>query len=261
MPKVNYHTHTPRCQHATGSDEDYIRAAIEGGYSVLGFADHAPWPFGGGYVSPIRMPFTAWPDYVRSISLLKEKYAGQIDIRLGLESEYFPRYRDHMMRLRDEGCEYFILGEHYVSSEEDNPYIGQECATDDGLKRYADATAEAIATGLFCCVAHPDLYMRPRHGFDQACMDAADTICQAAKEYHLPIEYNLLGLLTQFEGHDRGYPDANFWRYVRKWDNGVIIGVDAHEPGHLTNQLLWDTAAKNLTDLNFRIVTEINDHK
>ena len=27
--KVNYHTHTRRCNHAIGSEEDYSKAAIE----------------------------------------------------------------------------------------------------------------------------------------------------------------------------------------------------------------------------------------
>ena len=32
--KTNYHTHTTRCMHATGSDEDYVLSAIKGGYYV-----------------------------------------------------------------------------------------------------------------------------------------------------------------------------------------------------------------------------------
>ncbi len=252
--KKNYHTHTARCQHAEGSDEGYVRAAIAAGFGVLGFADHAPWDFASGFRSAIRMGAAEWPDYAASVRRLKEKYAGQIDIRLGLESEWSPRYRDQMHRWMDEGCEYLILGQHFVDTEECNPYIGKECASDDGLLRYADSTAEAIATGLFCYLAHPDLYMRPRHGFDKLCERAADTICQAAKEANMPIEYNLLGLLSELKGTSRGYPDADFWQYVRKWENDVIIGVDAHHPDHLLNESLWDTGRRRLENLGCRIV-------
>lgn len=28
--KTNYHTHTTRCMHAVGDDEDYVRSAITG---------------------------------------------------------------------------------------------------------------------------------------------------------------------------------------------------------------------------------------
>ena len=33
--KTNYHTHTTRCMHATGDDEDYVLSAIKGGYRIL----------------------------------------------------------------------------------------------------------------------------------------------------------------------------------------------------------------------------------
>lgn len=39
----NYHTHTTRCMHAIGSEEEYILAAISAGYTELGFSDHTPW--------------------------------------------------------------------------------------------------------------------------------------------------------------------------------------------------------------------------
>ena len=72
--KANYHTHTPRCQHAVGTEEDYVRAALDGGFETLGFSDHTPWPFASGYVSGIRMGMELLPDYIASIRALKAKY-------------------------------------------------------------------------------------------------------------------------------------------------------------------------------------------
>ena len=40
--RTNYHTHTTRCLHATGSDEEFVLSAIKGGYQELGFSDHTP---------------------------------------------------------------------------------------------------------------------------------------------------------------------------------------------------------------------------
>ena len=73
----------------------------------------------------------------------------------------------------------------------------------------------------------------------------------------MPIEYNLLGLLSELTGHPRGYPNSDFWAYVRKWDNDVILGVDAHDPAQLRNQFVWDTAVKRLEGLGHRIVDQI----
>ena len=53
--KTNYHTHTNRCMHATGSDEDYVLSAIKGGYQELGFSDHTPWKYHTDYVADMRM--------------------------------------------------------------------------------------------------------------------------------------------------------------------------------------------------------------
>ena len=43
MIKRNYHTHTKRCGHAIGEDEEYVINAIEAGLTDLGFSDHCPY--------------------------------------------------------------------------------------------------------------------------------------------------------------------------------------------------------------------------
>lgn len=88
--KTNYHTHTTRCMHATGDDEDYVLSAIKGGYRILGFSDHTPWKYRTDYVADMRMLPEELPGYVESLKTLREKYHDRIDIRIGLECEYFP---------------------------------------------------------------------------------------------------------------------------------------------------------------------------
>lgn len=259
--KTNFHTHTTRCKHAVGTDEQYVKAAIQGGFDVLGFADHAAWTFGTDYVSHCRMTPAQWPDYRASVLHLREKYAGQIDIRLGMETEYYPRYMDQLPRFREQGCEYFILAPHFLFTEEECPYTGTSCRDDDELRRYAEQTAEAIQTGEYCYLAHPDLYMMSRREFDRASMDAADVICQAAREAHMPLEYNLLGLRDAMHGRFRGYPHTDFWQYIRKWHNDVIIGVDAHAPDWLTDLAVWEEAQKRLHALGITPVTDWTEWK
>ena len=62
--KVNYHTHTRRCNHAIGSEEDYIKAAIEAKFEEIGIACHTPWDFGDGYKSRVRMQPEELDDYI-----------------------------------------------------------------------------------------------------------------------------------------------------------------------------------------------------
>ena len=44
MKKVNYHTHTYRCGHANGNEEEMIQAAINMGIEDLGMCGHVPLP-------------------------------------------------------------------------------------------------------------------------------------------------------------------------------------------------------------------------
>ena len=75
MMKANYHTHTARCGHAEGTDEEYVLAAIERGFDELGFSDHVPWPYKNGYVHPtVRMHISQMPEYLASVRALAEKY-------------------------------------------------------------------------------------------------------------------------------------------------------------------------------------------
>lgn len=257
--KANYHTHTVRCKHARGEDEAYVETALRAGFDLLGFSDHAPWPFARGYVSGIRMELQQLGGYVQSIRRLRDQYAGQINILLGLECEYFPRYHDHVRWLRDQGLDYLILGQHSADSEEDTSYTNQVSRTSEGVLRYAETTVKGIQTGLYDCLAHPDMMMSRRNPdeFDAACMEAADMICQEAKEMRLPIEYNLLGLDCQLRGQDRGYPCALFWQYIRKWDNEVILGLDAHQPSMLTDLPLWKQGRANVENMGYRLLDHL----
>ena len=256
---TNYHTHTMRCQHASGEDADYVEAALKAGYQVLGFSDHSPWPFSSGYVSPIRMSADRLDDYIASVHDLQKMYDGRIRIHLGLEAEYFPRYHDWLERMRDRGISYFILGQHYADSEEDTPYTGNECVTADGVRWYAESTVRAIRTGLFAYLAHPDLFMRHRtdEQFDAVCGEASDMICQACLEMHLPIEYNLLGLRYQLEGRSRGYPSTPFWERAKKYGNTVILGVDAHAPAHLDGPDIRALALERLHTLGYPVIDRL----
>lgn len=248
-----------RCHHAVGEDEAYIRAAIAGGFDVLGFADHAPWPY-TRFVSNIRMTMDDFPDYLHSLRRLREAYRGQLELHIGLESEYFPTYADYLRRLAESGdVDYLILGAHYTDSEEFTPYVAPLCREDDGVRQYAENCIRGMETGLFRYIAHPDLFMRPRHedDFNAACQDAARDICLCAKAQGMPIEFNLLGLQSQLTGAGRGYPSPAFWNYVKPYAGDVILGVDAHDPAQLSDTALWDEGLKRLHVLGYTPVDHL----
>ena len=111
----NLHTHTYRCNHAKGSDEEYVKIAIENGVKTLGFSDHIPLWREDGLDSFYRIPVSLANDYIESITTLKLKYKSQIDIKIGFEMEYYPNSFEKMLKSAIElGAEYLILGQHCV---------------------------------------------------------------------------------------------------------------------------------------------------
>ena len=76
----NYHTHTKRCNHATGEEREYIETAIQGGLKSLGFSDHAPYIFPDGHQSFFRMKQDQLHEYAETVRALAKEY--EKDIRV-----------------------------------------------------------------------------------------------------------------------------------------------------------------------------------
>lgn len=248
---ANYHTHTPRCNHATGSEEAYIRCALDAGMQILGFSDHTPYPFPENHRSSFRMDLDELGDYADTVRSLRKQYAGQIDMPLGVEAEFYPRFFGEMVAvLRDHGVEYMLLGQHFLYNEVEG--IGSIGPTADParLRQYVDQTIDALHTGLFTYFAHPDLMFFL--GDDKIYRQEIGRLCRTARECDVPLEMNLLGIR---EG--RHYPSRRFWEVAATEGNPVILGVDAHQPETLQNQNAEQTARKLAEELGLHLLERV----
>ena len=224
---ANYHTHTWRCNHAAGDEESYVRAALDQGISILGFSDHTPYWFPEGYQSGIRMTMEQLPEYRDIVLSLRKKYAGKIEIPLGLELEYYPDCLPHVLPiLRDHGIEYLLLGQHFLGNEMGQPYSGRATGDTSILEGYCRQSMDAMQTGLFTYFAHPDLIHYV--GDDSVYRRYMRRLCAEAKSCNLPLEINMLGIWA-----GRNYPDTRFWELAAEEGCSVVIGCDAHAPDHL----------------------------
>lgn len=221
---TNYHTHTYRCHHAKGTDREYVEMAVNKGLKVLGFSDHSPYCFDNGYYSSFRMKLDEIEGYVSSLKSLREEFKDKIDVYIGYEMEYYPKYFDNTIKLIDSyGYDYIILGQHYINNE-----IGQQHATKgsedfDKFKGYVDTVIEAIKTKMYFFIAHPDVINYT--GDSKIYKKEMERLCVTAKEYNTPLEFNLLGFRTH-----RNYPNLEFWKIASDVGCDVILGCDAHEP-------------------------------
>lgn len=254
--KFNYHTHTNRCFHAKGEDEEYVLAAIEAGFDEIGFADHSPWPY-KGYVSGMRMHENEFEPYVKSIKALAEKYKDKISIKVGLECEYFKEYIPWLKeKTKELQVDYVILGHHYCTHEIGADYNGN-LTTVDGIKKYTDEVVEGIRSGVYSYVCHPDLYMKGYGVWDEHAEEMARRIITAANEEGIPLEYNLLGLSRSKDEGVPGYPYPDFWLLASKMGAKAILGVDAHRPYAYGNTELFEEGKRTLRELNIETVDSI----
>ena len=224
MIKANYHTHTTRCQHAVGTEREYIEAAISAGYTTLGFSDHVPMPYPEGIRSRIRMGMEELPDYISTLLKLREEYADRIRILIGFEVEYFPEYHKALMKaLSAYPIDYLILGQHYVPDEFEGFYSGSATDDEEHLKSYVDLTIQGMETGLFSYLAHPDLihYKGPKEIYRKH----MERICRASNDLGIPLEVNILGFYT-----GRHYPCDMFYKLAVECGCRFILGIDAHNP-------------------------------
>lgn len=251
--KANYHTHTARCGHASGRDEDYVRAAVAQGFDELGFSDHVPWPYASGFTHPtVRMELSQMDGYLASIRGLQSKYTGKISLKVGFECEYFPDYMGWLEDMRaQKGLDYLILGNHYDRTDEGGMYFGRT-RTPAQLRAYVESTAKGVETGLFAYLAHPDLFMRSYPGFDENCRAAARDLCAVCRDCGVPMEYNLHDRYLSPRTGRRSYPHPDFFDVVLQEGVSVIIGLDAHEPEEIADPTQWRRAVAELGALGVR---------
>ena len=224
---ANYHTHTHRCNHAVGREEEYVQEALKAGLQILGWADHTPYIFPDGYYSHFRMRPAQLPGYIQTIQELRSKYP--IEMPIGLETEYYPKHFPRLIEfLRDFPIDYLILGQHFIGNEYDAPYSGLVTDDRETVRQYCRQSMEAMNTGLFTYFAHPDLIHY--NGDRKFYMDALRPVCAEAKSCGIPLEINLLGIR---EG--RHYPNRSFWEVAAEAGCDVILGCDAHSPKGLND--------------------------
>lgn len=219
---ANYHTHTPRCHHATGTEEEYVQAAMEAGLQILGFSDHTPYPFQDGYYSKMRMYPEEFPEYLKTVRRLQKQYKDRLTIHAGVEAEYYPAHFQELLGwIRDNGVEYMILGQHWLGNEQGERHVMHPFEEEARLARYCDQVIEAMQTGVFSYLAHPDL---PGFtGEDRIYSAQMRRLIREAKACKLPLEINLHGARLNCN-----YPNRRFWELVAEEGSPVVLGRDAH---------------------------------
>lgn len=148
------HSHTPLCKHASGTPAEYAAAAEARGLKGIIITCHCPLP--DGFSANVRMTPEQYEDYVALVAAAREEFAGRVDVRLGLESDYYPGVEPWLEKLHARHPLHHVLGSVHMQVPE---YRARFFRGDwfDYQQTYFQHLADSAETGLYDTLAHPDL--------------------------------------------------------------------------------------------------------
>ena len=266
---ADYHVHTEFSDDSDYPMEAVVQDALARGIDELCFTDHVDYgikrdwddPTGleyraGGPGEPELMPLANvdYPRYVARIEELREKYAGQISLKLGLEfgmqTHTIGAYEQLFRRYP---FDFVILSVHQVEDKEFWNGAFQEGRTQaECYERYYDEMLSLVrAYRGYSVLGHMDLICRyDEHGpypFARV-RDQVAAILECVIADGRGIELNTscwrygLSDLT---------PSRDILRLYRELGGTVLtLGSDSHKPEHLGAHLA--DAKRDLLDLGFR---------
>lgn len=221
--KADLHNHTVLCNHATGTVNEYVEAAIACGTEFFGFSDHAPMHYDPAY----RMTFEQMALYESWVKEAQEKYAEQINVLLGYEIDYLPGYMDESVLARK--CDYLIGSVHFIDDWGfDNPeFIGryEGLDIDDVYRRYFSLVETMALSGRFDIVGHLDLLKVFKFLPTQDIRALAEGALKAIKKANMTIEINVSGYRKPIA---EAYPSPLLVELIAEMEIPITFGSDAH---------------------------------
>lgn len=228
---ADYHTHTKLCGHAEGSTIDYVNAAHACGLEEMGFACHSPM---SASFDDWRMKREDLPTYLEMVERARIHGACLgVTVRLGLEVDYLPGHENWIEELSTfADWDYLIGSVHYLTDDlvvdhPDHQESLKAMAVEELWQRYWDRYTQAIATGFFDFMGHPDLPKKfgviPEGSLTNYYQNALSAMVEAECAY----EINTAGLRKPI---GEMYPAPEFLRAAFEMRIPLVISSDAHRP-------------------------------
>lgn len=238
---IDYHTHHARCGHAVGSLEDYVKRGIEIGLSQIGLSDHMPLLHVDPreYYPEMAMPMEELPRYVEEAFELKAKYAGRIDVRVGLEGDYIEGHEEAIERIITAYPWDYVIGSVHFLGEWDISDFRQTQGweTRDAMavyEQYYDAVRKAAATRFYDYIGHIDVIKRFGYKPEGNVTHLENSALEAVAKHGLAIELNASGLRMPAA---EMFPSRRMLEYARELNIPLTIGSDCHQPERLGQYL------------------------
>ena len=257
--KINLHTHSTFSD-GKNTAEEHVLAAIEKGFTVLGFSEHSIHPLDPAFYSEVdniwHMEPSQFSEYVATIKALKEKYADRIKLLIGFEADYFCSQSigfaaPDKKAYSEFSPDYLIGSVHFINTPQGyfsvdnkteevqkalNSFYTDANGNIDGKKYvcdYFEAERNMLRDGNFEILGHPDL-IRLRNGelryFDENdswFKEQLQLTAKAAARAGVIAEINTGAIGRKLM--DDVYPCEQFLEYLKECGVPVCINSDAHK--------------------------------
>lgn len=219
------HSHTPLCKHAEGEPDAYAAQAWQRGLRGLIITCHSPLP--DGLSASVRMAPEEFPHYLDLVATTREAWTGKIDVRLGLETDFLPGLERWIEDLHRRADFHYILGSVHpqISEYRKRFFTGDWPEFHRGYYLHLTQAAE---TGLFDCLAHPDIVknLGSEHWNLPALMPHIQRALDRIAATGIAMELNTSGLYKKVPEMN---PAPAILREMRLRGIPVVVGADAHE--------------------------------
>ena len=230
--RVDYHTHHYRCGHARGNLNDYVEAALAAGLDEIGLSDHSPiYHFGD---DPYPLPGTAMsqhalPQYVREMAAVRERYAGHIRVRLGVESDYVLGWDAHYRDLwRQYPLDYVIGSVHWLGHWSIfDPCLPAGRTPEAIYEEYLLTTQAAARSGAYDILGHLDCLKTKGQIPELTITPLLEATVRVLAESGITVELNTSGWRKPIE---ECYPRPELLDLCSHYGVPVTLCSDAHEP-------------------------------
>lgn len=234
----NVHTHSTFCD-GENSPQEIADAAIELGFTDLGFSSHSPAPF-----DPVCPGVKSEDDYRKAIAQLKKEYHGKLNIMCGMETDtYAPVCRQNYDYII--GSSHFlpVVNGEYIAVDGDknrllsalkNRYSGDGIAM---AKDYYNLQYKGICQQRPSIVGHFDLikkyngegllFCEDGNAYKSLATNALDRVLDVLDEYGGMLEVNT-GAITKMARSDP-YPSLFLLEHGAMRGAKVIISADSHK--------------------------------
>lgn len=249
------HCHTPLCKHAHGEPEAYAATAEARGFKGIIFTCHCPLP--DGISLAVRMAPEQYDRYIYIVGAAREKFAGRVDVRLGLESDYYPGVEPWLEQLHARAPLHHVLGSVHPQVPEYRARFFQGDAF-AYQQVYFDHLARAAETGLYDTLAHPDLVKNefPREWDFARIKPFIERALDRIAKTGVAMELNTSGVSKAIREIN---PSPTMLGLMRERGIPVVLGADAHQPHRVGDG--YANALRTLQQAGYREVSFFLDRK